>query len=120
MNRSYGLLSVVRALIGAYIVTGVLLVILAFLMYKLGLDDSTVDFIVTFIYIFATAVGGLILGKKMKQKKFLWGMVLGLCYVVIIFLVSLIGVGGMAIILENGISTLLLCLGGGMLGGMIS
>lgn len=120
MTKTYGLASVIKALIVAYIVTGVLLFALAFLMYKLGLSESAVDFGVTFIYIFATAVGGLLVGKSMKQKKFLWGCLVGALYVMIIFLASFMMTRGVAAIAGDGISTLLLCLGGGMLGGMIS
>ncbi len=120
MAKSYGLTAVVKALIVAYIITGVMLFILAFLMYKLGLSEPAVDFGVTFIYIFATAVGGLIVGKTLKQKKFLWGCLVGAIYVMIIFAASFMMTKGMAVIAGDGISTMLLCLGGGMLGGMIS
>ena len=74
MGKSYGALALIKALTVAYIITGIALFILAFLMYKMGLSTSAVDFGVTFVYIFATAVGGLIVGKSMKQKKFLWGL----------------------------------------------
>lgn len=120
MGKSYGALALIKALTVAYIITGIALFILAFLMYKMGLSTSAVDFGVTFVYIFATAVGGLIVGKSMKQKKFLWGLFLGAIYVMIIFLVSFMLTKGVASIQGDGLSTLLLCLCGGMLGGMIS
>ena len=120
MTKAYGVTAVVKALIVAYIVTGVLLFGMAFAMYKMGLQERTVDFGVTFIYILATAIGGLVVGKCMKQKKFLWGCLVGALYVLIIFIASFIVTKGFASIANDGISTLLLCLGGGMLGGMIS
>lgn len=120
MTKSYGVAAVIKALIVSYIVTFVLLFFLAFLMFKLGLTEHTVDFAVTFIYILATGVGGLVVGKCMKQKKFLWGLIVGLFYALIIFIASALLTKGVAVIAGDGISTLLLCLGGGMLGGMIS
>lgn len=120
MGKSYGTLAVIKALVLSFVITGIALFLLAFLMYKLGLSESAVDFGVTFIYIFATAAGGLLLGKTMKQKKFLWGLLLGGIYVMIIFTASFMMSKGVAAIAGDGISTVLLCLGGGMLGGMIS
>ncbi len=120
MSKTYGLASGLKSLILAYIVTGVALFGLAFAMYKLGLNERTVEFAITFIYIFAAAVGGLCMGKHMKQRKFLWGCLIGLCYAMIIFGASFVTAKGGHIIAEDGLSTLLLCIGGGTLGGMIS
>lgn len=120
MSKTYGLACALKALILAYIVTGVLLFGLAFAMYKLGLSEQKVDFAITFIYILASAIGGLCMGRGMKQRKFLWGCLIGLFYVAIIFAASLVTAKGGQMIIENGLSTLLLCIGGGTLGGMIS
>ena len=120
MTKNHGIAAIIRALIVAYMVTGFMLLILAFAMFKLGLQEHTVDFGVTFIYILATGVAGLIVGKSMKEKKFLWGCLVGFLYVMIIFLGSIMMSGGMDVVLTNGFSSLLLCIGGGMLGGMLS
>ncbi|MBE5944865.1 MAG: TIGR04086 family membrane protein [Lachnospiraceae bacterium] len=120
MTRAYGLKAILKALIVSYIVTGILLFGIAFSMYKLGLKEQTINLMVTFVYLFATGVGGILIGKNMKHRKFLWGFLLGFIYVVIIFAASFIATGGMTAILSNGLGTLLLCAGGGMLGGMLS
>lgn len=120
MSRTYGLASGLKALIISYIFTGIALFGLAFAMYKLGLNEKTVEFAITFIYIFASAVGGLVMGKHMKQRKFLWGCLIGLCYALIIFGASFVTSGNGHMVAADGLSTLLLCVGGGTLGGMIS
>lgn len=120
MSKTYGLAAGLKSLIIAYIVTGLALFGLAFAMYKLGLNERTVEFAITFIYIFASAVGGLVMGKHMKQRKFLWGCLIGLCYALIIFGASVITAGNGQQIAADGMSTFLLCVGGGTLGGMIS
>ena len=120
MNKANGISSLIKALMIAYIVTGVLLFIWAFLMYKFGLKEQIVQFGVTFIYIIANAIAGVLVGRSMKQRKFLWGALVGLIYVGIVFLVSLIASGGCGMIMAEGLSTFMLCVGGGMLGGMIS
>ena len=120
MTKTYALGSILRALIIAYLVTGVLLLVLALGMYKLGLGEKVVDMGIIFIYILASAIGGLMIGKSMKQRKFIWGCVTGLLYVAIIFVASLAMAGGSQMVASDGLSTLLLCMGGGTLGGMIS
>lgn len=120
MTKTYTFGSVLRALIASYIVTGLALLGLAYAMYKFGLSERAVQFGISFIYIFSAAVGGLIVGKSIKQKKFLWGFVVGLLYVAIIFVASYITAKDGNVITARGMSTFLLCVGGGTLGGMIS
>lgn len=120
MTKNYSLIRVITSLIVSYVVTGILLLLFAFAMYKLRLTEKTVNLAITFVYIFASATGGLVIGKSMKEKKFIWGFLIGALYALIIFLVSLIYTKGGQIIAIDGISTLLLCVAGGTLGGMIS
>ena len=55
-----------------YIVTGLGLILMAFLMEKFQLNGTFVEVGVTVIYVVSGIAGGLIAGKKMKIKKFLW------------------------------------------------
>ena len=55
-----------------YIVTGLGLILMAFLMEKFQLNGTFVEVGVTVIYVVSGIAGGLIAGKKMKRKKFLW------------------------------------------------
>ena len=63
-----------------YIVTGLGLILMAFLMEKFQLNGTFVEVGVTVIYVVSGIAGGLIAGKKMKRKKFLWGLLLGSLY----------------------------------------
>ena len=109
-----------KTLLFSYILTGILLAILAFLLYKLRLGEQAVTIAIIVIYVAATLFGGFVAGKKLKNRKFLWGLLLGTAYFVVLTLVSLVaGRGG----IEMGntfLTTLVLCAGGGMLGGMLS
>ena len=67
-----------------------------------------------------TFIAGFIAGKYYKVKKFLWGLILGSVYFLILVLISLIGGVSDAVIGSGMITTYLLCAGGGMLGGMLS
>ncbi len=113
-------MQIVKALLASYIVTGILLFILTFLLYKFEWDEQMVTAGIIVIYVVSSFVGGFILGKIRKSKKFLWGLIIGLLYFALLFLISF---GVYRSFDGNGtnfITTLLLCVGGGMLGGMLA
>lgn len=98
-----------------YIVTGLGLILMAFLMEKFQLNGTFVEVGVTVIYV----VSG-IAGKKMKRKKFLWGLLLGSLYFLILFAVSAALAGGLPKDLVHMGTTLGICMAAGTLGGMMS
>ena len=111
---------VLKSLLTAYIITGILLVILAMLLYKFELNEKIVSAAITGIYVISTLAGGFIIGKLMRVRRFLWGMGIGIAYFALLLLITL-GVyrtlnGDSA----NLLTTFILCSGGGMAGGMIS
>lgn len=107
-------------LLGGYIVTGGLLLLLAFALYKLRISENTVSIIITLIYIVSTFLMGLVAGKKMKNKKFLWGLALGCTYFLILVMVSFLVNESLKDVTNNLLTSFLLCGGSGMLGGMLS
>ena len=104
---------VLKALVAAYIVTGLLLLILAFALYKLGLSENVVELGVVFI-------GGFFIGKCMEVKRLLWGVLLGLFYAVLLLVLSLIVRGNAQGIIQSGLLNTLICLGGGAIGAFLS
>lgn len=109
-----------KSLLFSYVVTGILLVLLTVLLYKFELDESLVSAAIVGIYVLATMAGGLVIGKLVKVRRFLWGIGLGAAYFAILMLITL-GVyhtlNGSGV---NLVTSFILCAGGGMLGGMIS
>ena len=106
----------VKALLAAYVVTGILLIILALALYKFELNEGAVTAGVTAVYLISTFTGGLVVGKLAKVRRFLWGIL----YFALLLLVT-VGIyrtfhGSSTEILV----TFALCAGGGMAGGMIS
>ncbi len=111
---------VLKALLCAYIVTGVLLLVLSLLLYKAGLSEENVNAGIILIYVISTFSGGFVIGKLTGTRKFLWGLLLGVIYFVLLLLISLGIYHSFQADLMNLATTFLLCAGGGMLGGMIS
>ncbi len=69
-------------------------------------------------YILSCFAGGFLSGKMMKNKKFLWGIFAGFLYFGIMLLVSLAVNRQLNQTAANFVTTMVLCLLGGMLGGM--
>lgn len=109
-----------KCLLFSYILTIGLLLLLALFLYRFHLSERTVSISIIMIYVIATFFAGFLSGKKMKSKKFLWGLFSGTLYFLILFLVSVILDKGEASLSGNLITVFLLCTGGGTLGGMVS
>lgn len=107
-------------LILAYAGTFLVLLVLAFLYYKFRFSEDIISGGVVVTYVAAGFLGGFLAGKKMKQKKFLWGLLMGVVYYMILILLSLVVNQGLDSFSMDILSTLVLCAGGGMLGGMLS
>ena len=114
------LLSVLKILLVMYIITGALLLLLTVLLSKLQLSEGTVSIGIVVIYVISGFLGGLLAGKKMKNRKFIWGMVMGACYFLVIVIGSILFHRGLDMEASRFVTTLILCIASGMVGGMVS
>ena len=106
---------ILKSLLAAYVVTGILLMILAMALYKFAVTAG-----ITAVYLLSTFAGGLVAGKLAKIRRFLWGIVLGILYFAFLLLITW-GIYRTFHGSETEIlMTFALCAGGGMAGGMIS
>ena len=110
----------IKSLLAAYIGTGLLLLLLALLLYKLQLSESVVNIGIIAIYVAACFLGGFLEGKMMKTRKFLWGGAFGLLYFAVLAIISLAVGQGFSGSSSHFVTTLILCMAGGTLGGMVS
>lgn len=111
---------IIKAMLVSYILTALLLLLLAMLVFKLNMKASSVEVGILIIYIAAAFAGGFLAGKMGKNKRFLWGLGIGTAYVAVLVVVSLCMNGG----IDNGVGgcavRFVMCMGAGMLGGMLS
>ncbi len=110
----------IQALLLSYIITGAMLLLLTMLLYKLQLSEPIVAIGIVAIYIICSFLGGFFSGKKIKDRKFIWGLLLGALYFLILTVISLIVNRSLQESVSNFFTTLLICIGSGMLGGMLS
>lgn len=111
---------ILKSLLVMYMITGLLLLLLAILMYKLDLPVAVAHIGIIVIYAVSGFFGGFLIGKHMKTKRFLWGMVIGLSYFGILLLASLIANGGVVEDMTQLLITLVLCAASATIGGMVS
>ena len=111
---------VLKALLASYIVTGILLLLLTMALYKMELNEKMVSAAIVAIYVMATLIGGILIGKMAKVKRFIWGL---WSWRRVFCLLLLITLGVYHTLNGDGanlVTTFILCAGGGMAGGMIS
>ena len=111
---------ILKALLCSYFVTGILLLLLTFLLYQFGLDEGKITAGIMVIYVLSTLVGGFVAGKLAKTRRFLWGILIGVLYFLLLLLISFGIYRGIQEGTSQFLITWLLCIGGGMIGGMIS
>lgn len=119
MKKS-GAMNVITSLVAAYALTGILLLVLALLLYKMDMDESKVSMGIIAIYILSSFLSGFLAGKRGASRKFLWGLLTGSLYFALLVLMSMASGGKLQIPLTGMITTFAMCAGGGMAGGMIS
>lgn len=112
------------ALLIMYLISGLLLLLLAALLYRFELSEATVKVGIVVIYIITGFVGGFFIGKQMQDKKYLWGLLTGGIYFLLLFVLSLFLKNGMGeettFEAVRIITTMVLCGVSSMAGGMVS
>ncbi len=119
-NKQSMVIPVMVILVTMYIITGILLLLLAFLMYRMELSEPVANGAIIAIYIISGFLGGFLIGKKVGVKKYLWGFLMGALYYGVLFLVGLLLHQSVDVDAVHLISTMVLCLLSSTAGGMIS
>ena len=110
----------IKTLFLMYAVTLILLLLLALILFKMEPQEIVCKIWLIAVYIISGLLGGFLIGKRRKSKKFLWGFFAGLLYFLILFAVSLLLYKGLTGDWMHLITTMILCVASGTVGGMIS
>lgn len=114
-----GILDRVSGVVVACLVSIISLLLLAACVYWLSVPTDTIRIGVGSIYVLSAFVGGLVAAKKEKHKGYLWGLATGFCYFLLLFLLSKVLHNPYDAEESSVLRPFLLCIAGGMLGGMI-
>lgn len=120
IRQNTKILFLLKGLLFSYIITAFILLLLSFLMLKFDLSSLVISGGINFAYILSNFLAGFYVGKKAELRKFVWGIVMGVMYFVILMLISLVINRVSPIPLGGLLTVLIMCGLSGMLGGMIS
>lgn len=120
LSQNTKMLIVLKGLLISYIITAFLLLILSFIMLNLDVPSIVISGGINFVYIISAFVGGFFTGKRTEQKKFIWGLIVGVFYFVILLLISLMMNRVSPIPIGSLFTVFIISVLSGMLGGMIS
>lgn len=120
LEKNQKIIWLLKALLFSYVVTGIGLLLLSVLLYKFEWNEHLVSAAIVAVYVLSTVVGGIVIGKLVRTRRFFWGLLLGNLYFVLLLVITIILYRSLS---GNGLNMLtawILCTGGGMAGGMIS
>ena len=113
----------IKLLIGstalAAFAAAVLLLLAAFLLDKFHLKENQVSIMVYATYLVSALLGGFMAGKVKKERKFVWGILAGFVWFLVVLIMSLF-LGEAGIDLKELFPAIVCMVGGGMLGGMLA
>lgn len=112
--------ALLRSLLFSYLLSGILLLALAFVLYKLKIKEAQINTAVYAIYAIACLIGGFAAGKRIGQRRFFWGLLSGLLYFLVLLAVSWLLKQGNPFDLTRVLTVMGCCLAGGTAGGMMS
>lgn len=120
LEKNQKIIWLLKALLFSYVVTGISLLLLSVLLYKFEWNEHLVSAAIVAVYVLSTVVGGIVIGKLVRTRRFFWGLLLGNLYFILFLVITIILYRSLS---GNGLNMLtawILCTGGGMTGGMIS
>lgn len=107
-----------RSLFLSYLLSALLLTALAFGLFQLKLSPSKVSGAVYGIYALSCFFGGLLTGKGIQNRRFFWGLVLGLLYFMLLTAMSILLNNSLDYDTQKLLTVLGICAVSGMVGGM--
>ena len=113
-------MDLIKILFVMYLVTFILLMLLALVLYKAQPGEIVTKAWLIAVYVVSGLLGGFLVGKRTKSRKFLWGCLTGGLYFAVLLAVSLALYKGLAGDWMHLAMTFVLCVASGTVGGMIS
>lgn len=114
------LLPVLKTTLAVVIFTITMLLLFALLTYKFHFSDAIVHTGILLLYFVGNFIGGLIIGKVKEERKFLWGILSGMSYFILLSLLSFLMLHEFYISPSSALTAFFCCIAGGFFGGMFA
>ena len=112
--------SVSVGLLTAFFSSAVLLLLSALVLLKLQMNAEYTELLIVAVYVLSCLTGGWLSGKKVVRKKYLWGLLTGILYFLILFVISGMAEGQVQPEMTRTLLAFVFCGAGGMVGGMLA
>lgn len=109
-----------RSLLISYLLSGIFLLLLSFARYKLNLSEPLTNAAIYIVYTLSCFAGGFFAGKMAGSRRFFWGLLVGICYALLLIILSLLLQGKNIPMLQKIPQLFGCCIGGGIIGGVLS
>lgn len=109
-----------RSLLFSYLLSGILLVVISFALYRFRLKESQIRMAVILVYVLSCVLAGFLAGKGLRRQRFFCGLSAGVLYFLVLMAVSFLLEKGLAPSLQQMAMVLAICAGSGILGGVLS
>ncbi|MDO5403353.1 MAG: TIGR04086 family membrane protein [Eubacteriales bacterium] len=116
----YRTVRILKALMGGYIITIILLLLLSFALYKFNISNWLITTGIIITYALSCFLGGLFLASGEKHKKLLWGLLFGILYYAILAIASTIISKGAGADISEASRSLIVCVIASLTGGFAS
>jgi putative membrane protein (TIGR04086 family) len=113
-------LALIKVLLGMYLFTALFLLVLAYALYRFDLEERVVTIGILLGYVLACLIGGFRIGRRMKQKKYIWGFAAGFLYFAVLLAVSYFYHHTVGDEIAHLATTFAMCVASSTVGGMIS
>ena len=100
---------ILKSLLFSYAVTGAFLLLLAFLLFQFDLGEKPVSAGIVAVYILSCFSGGFMSGKILRKDKYLWGILVGAFYYLLLITVSFVVQGKWEMSLVHAVTTFFMC-----------
>lgn len=120
MKKSGDALRFLIILVGMLVVSAFVLVLVTALMMKGHMNAGFVSGGVIAAYVVSALLGGFCIGQVKGKQKFLWGLLMGLCYFLVLFLMGRMVYHPGAALDFQTVSSGMICAVAGMIGGMLA
>ena len=118
-----GGMKIVRVMAAAWLISVMIsavgMVLASLIFYAVGEGQNRICVSVYVVVVLAVLIGGIYAGHRIGYRRFLWGLALGAIYYITLCLISVVSGCMAAAGWQFCLPFVLLCLGSGMLGGML-
>lgn len=114
------IVSILKVLVLSYVITAVLLLLAAFVMYKAGIGESRMRIFVMVIYGIVTIISGFVYGRTRGGRRLFNGCLIGLLYFAVLTVISCIVNHGFYDDMKKAAISMIICIAGGAIGGIMS